>query len=160
MNKNKTKMIDIADLDTGAASDKGAEIELRHPTSNAKLGMFIGILGKDSEVFREHLKHRANEQLRKEHSAQQGGRKVDAPTAEEAEDKGIELLVLCTTGWRSEYVEEVDGKKTAKNEPCLFYKGEMLAFNVPNVMRVYKEQLWIRRQVDDGVADLENFIPG
>lgn len=158
MSKPTNKMIDLADFDTGAASDKGAEIELRHPVTNAKLGMFISILGKDSEVFREHTRHRANETLRKQHMAERTGKNIDAPTAEEAEDKGMELLVLCTTGWRQEFTDgEGEGAKP-KNEPCLLYKGEMLPFTVPNALRLYKEQLWIARQVDAGIADLENFI--
>ena len=143
-------MIDLADMDTGAASDKGAEIELRHPTTHAKLGMFITVLGKDSEVFREHTKHRANERLRREAMADRTGKPLDPPTAEDAEEKAIELLVLCTTGWR----QETDGK----SEATLFYKGEHLTFTIANAKRLYAEQLWIRRQVDVAIGDLENFI--
>ncbi len=150
----KNKMIDLADMDTGAASDKGAEIELRHPTTNAKLGMFISVLGKDSEVFREHTKHRANERLRREAMAERTGKPLDPPTAEEAEEKAVELLTLCTTGWRQETKEGDE----VKSEASLFYKGEKLAFNVANCKRLYAEQLWIRRQVDVAIGDLENFM--
>ena len=148
-------MIDLADMDTGAASDKGAEIELRHPTTNAKVGMFITILGKDSEIFREHTRHRANERLRREAMAERTGRPLDPPTAEEIEEKAVELLVLCTTGWRQE-TKEAGGE--VKSEASLFYKGENLPFNVANAKRLYNEQLWIKRQVDVGIGDLENFI--
>lgn len=148
--------IDIASLDTAAASDKGAEIELLHPTTNAPLGIFITVLGKDSQVFRDHVKHDVNAQLRKEALAQRRGKKLDPLTAEEAEEKAIELLVLCTLGWRSE-------TKNAKgvvldNQPHILMGGEVLTFNVLNAKRIYTDSLWIRRQVDDAIGDLENFI--
>lgn len=156
-NKIVTGMIDLADLDTSKASDKGAEIELNHPSTEAPLGIFITVLGKDSEVFREHGKNRYNEDVRREAAASRRGKSVPPYTAEELEEKAIETLVLCSLGWRT----EVKGEgKSPVSEPCLFYKGEKLAFNVPNCKRVYAENLWIRRQVDDAIGDLENFMKG
>lgn len=151
-------MIDLSELDTGAACDAGAEIEILHPKTRAGTGIFITVLGKDSEVFQEHQKHRLNERLRRDANNERRGKPADPPTAEEIEAKAIETLVLCTTGWRTE-IPVKDGKKgEVENKPCLLYKGEELAFNVANAKRVYTEILEIRRQVDNAIGDLENFM--
>lgn len=155
MSKDEVKPLDISSFDTTAACDAGAEIELLAPGTNAKTGMFITVLGKDSEVFREHTKNNINENLRKRHQAEKKGKEAPVATAEEIEQKAIELLVLSTIGWRQETPK---ADKSIDNQPCLFYKGEWLSFNVANAKRLYSEQLWIRRQVDEAIGDLENFM--
>lgn len=150
MTKAKTSF-DLDSLDTGAACDKGAEIELKHPTTNEPLGLFVTILGKDSQVFREHVKQDVNARIRREALASKRGKDVAPPTAEEAEDKATELLVICTLAWRQRN-EDGSFKDT------ITYKGEELSFNVPNAKTVYTNLLWFRRQVDEAIGDLENFI--
>ena len=150
MTKAKTSL-DLDSLDTGAACDKGAEIELKHPTTSEPLGLFVTILGKDSQVFREHVKQDVNARIRREALASKRGKDVAPPTAEEAEDKATELLVICTLGWRQRN-EDGSFKDT------ITYKGEELSFNVPNAKTVYTNLLWFRRQVDEAIGDLENFI--
>lgn len=152
----KTTSLDLDSLDTGAACDKGAEIELKHPTTNAPLGIFVTILGKDSQAFREHVKQDVNERIRREALATKRGKDIAPPTAEEAEDKATELLVVCTLGWRQR-VDVAEGE-TEKFKPTITYKGEELAFNVPNAKTIYSNLLWFRRQVDEAIGDLENFI--
>lgn len=155
MTKGKpSTLIDIASLDTKEASNKGADIELLAPVSNAKTGMFISLLGKDSDTFIEHTRNAANERIRKAHMAQKSGKDSEIPTAEAAEEKALELLALCTTGWYQVYEEGGETKK----EASLFYKGEWLPFNINNALRLYREQLWIRRQVDTEIGALENFM--
>lgn len=148
--------IDLAELDTSAASDKGAEIELVHPTSQKGLGIFFNVLGKDSQVFRDQVKEDANAAIRKEVFARQRGKKIDPPTAEDAEEKAINLLTLCTLGWRSETKNE-KGEVIA-NEPTITIAGEKLSFNANNCKSVYSRFIWIRRQIDEAIGDLENFI--
>ena len=152
----KASLPDIGDFDTAAGSDKGAEIQLLHPTNQKPLGIFITVLGKDSQIFRDHVKHDVDQQLRKEALAKRRGKNVEPLTAQDAEDKAVELLVLCTISWRS---ETYDAKgKVIDNQPVIVSKGESLSFNVANAKRIYSENLWIRRQIDDAIGDLENFI--
>lgn len=148
--------IDLADLDTAKASDKGAEIELLHPTKQTPLGIFVTVLGKDSEVFKSQVKSDINAAVRKEAFAKRRGKHVDPMTAEEAEEKAIELLVLCTLGWRSETKDE-KGEVVA-NEPTITLGSEKLSFSIINAKRVYSDFIWFRRQIDDAIGDLENFI--
>lgn len=139
--KTAAKPIDVADFDTVAASDKGYRLELKHPTKGTPLGIFINVLGKDSSIFREHLREAGNERLRRDAIAERKGKAGETPTIEQAERSALEALALCTTGWEN-----------------MVYKGEELPFTTANALKLYEEQLWIRKQVDDAFGDLENFI--
>ena len=138
--------LDLASLDTVAACDKGAEIELRHPVSNAPLGIFVSILGRDSTVFKNHIHQSVNARIRREAMARKRGRDVEILTVEENEQEGIQALILCTTGWRT------------GEEKHITFNGAKLAFNPENAKTIYTALTWLKKQVDEGVADLENFM--
>jgi hypothetical protein len=151
----KAKGFDLAALDSGNACDKGAEIEIVD-LENRSTGIFITVLGKDSQVFREHVKQDVNARIRREALASKRGKDVPPPTAEEAEAKATELLVICTLGWR-QTVDTPEGEPE-KSKATITYGNEELAFNVPNCKRIYETLLPVRRQIDDAIGDLENFI--
>lgn len=132
---------DLATLDTTAACDKGAEIELLHPVTQEPLGVFVTVLGKDSTVFKEYLRETINDKLRREAMAKKRGRDPEVPTYESAEDETVKLLTLCTRGWRNMVVA-----------------GKELEYNVANAQKLYTDYAWIRKQVDDGITNLENFM--
>lgn len=142
-----TPMLDLASLDTAEASDKGARVELNHPTTNMPLGMFVTILGKHSQVFREIVRERVNKRVRDEANATRRNKQPDNYTAEQVEREAIELLVACTISWDS-----------GEGKPFLFFKGEELPYTMQNAITVYSEMIWIREQVDNAIGDLENFI--
>jgi hypothetical protein len=157
--KTAAKPIDIAALDTSTASDKGAEIELTHPTTQEPIGLFVTVLGKHSQVFRDIIRERVNTRLREEALAERRGKRIKPPTAEEVETKAVELLVACTTGWRSQLRDEKTGKLIEGTEsPNWTLGNEELPYSVANAIRVYTGILWIREQVDNAIGDLENFI--
>lgn len=137
----KKSALDLSALDTVAACDKGARIELRHPVTNEPLGVFITVLGKDSQAFRDHLRASINERLRREALAKRRGRDLEPMTVEVGEAEGIDLLVVCTVGWEG-----------------VTYKGQPLEFNVPNARTLYADLPWVRKQVDEAIGDLENFM--
>lgn len=137
----KTDALDLSALDTVAACDKGARIELRHPVTSEALGVFITVLGKDSQAFRDHLRTAINERLRKEALAKKRGREPDVMTVEVGEAEAIDLLVVCTVGWEG-----------------VTYKGQPLEFNVPNAKTLYADLPWVRKQIDEAIGDLENFM--
>jgi hypothetical protein len=141
------KTVDLSTLDTTTACNSGAQIELRHPATNVPLGIFIGVLGRDSDVFKEYIRTSINSQLRKEAMAKKRGRDVDVATMEQREVESIELLVTCTTGWNS-----------GDDNPTITMEGEALPFNISNAKRVYTKMSWIRDQVNQGIGDLENFL--
>jgi hypothetical protein len=135
------KKFDIAELDTTKACDRGAEMELVHPVTAEPLGIFITILGKDSTVFREHIREAVNDKLRREQIARKRGKDLEPDTVEKSEQESIELLTLCTKGWRN-----------------MVMGGHELEFTPANVRKVYSEYPWIRKQVDEGIANLELFM--
>ena len=142
MTDTKTKPIDLASLDLAAAADKGFELELLHPVTKAPLNTFISLVGKDSAVFRDHVRRTANDRLRKQAMGQRRGKEVEVPTIEKIEADAIELLAACTTGWRN-----------------LEYKGVALQFSAVNAKVIYTDLSWIRDQVDEAIGDIENFMP-
>jgi hypothetical protein len=135
------KRIDLASLDTRAACDKGAEIELTHPITSEPLGVFISVVGKDSTAFREYMRDKINAMLRQEAMAKKRGKDVPPRMMEDSEAETVELLTVCTQGWRNVVLDGVD-----------------LPFSVQNAKKLYAEQLWVRKQVDDAIANLENFM--
>lgn len=156
------EILDLDALNTTNASNAGAEIQLLHPVTSAPTGIFITLLGKDSDVFRDHMKERVNQRVRKEAFAARRNKQLDPMTAEQTEQDAIELLALCTLGWRSTTPEKKDAHGNtiapATEQPIIRHKGEDLAFNANNAMRIYRELIWVRRQVDEAIGDLENFM--
>lgn len=138
----KTKTVDLASLDLGAAAEKGFDLELLHPVTKAPLGTFISLVGKDSATFRNHVRKTGNERLRKQAVNQRRGGDVEVPTIEKIEADAIELLAVCTTGWRG-----------------VTYRGVELPFSTVNAKVIYTDLPWIREQVDQAIGDVENFMP-
>lgn len=143
----KTTTIDLASISAKDACNKGFELELHHPVSHAALGVFITVVGSESDAFQSHVRRKANDRLRKQFADQRKGRAEDAPTVEEVERNAIELLAACTTAWRT------------GDKPTITLAGEDLACSEGNARRLYEEK-WIREQVDEAIGDLGNFMRG
>ena len=62
--KPAAKAFDLADLDTVKACNAGAEIELKHPVTLAPVGIFVTVLGKDSDAFRGFMREVVDANLR------------------------------------------------------------------------------------------------
>lgn len=154
---DKAQPFDLAALDTSTGSDNGAEIELKHPTTRKPLGIFIGVLGKHGQTFRETVKERQNETIRKAALAERQGLDPELTTAEQMEASATDLLVVCTTGWRT--VVKNDKGEVVSETPTITFEGKPLEFNVPNARLLYTRLLWMRTQVDEAVGNLELFIP-
>lgn len=143
---SKTNTLDLASISAKAACNKGFELELTHPVSFEPLGVFISVVGRESDAFQGHVRKRANAKMREQFQAQRNGRANEVPTVEQIEAEAIDLLVACTTGWRTGDV------------PVIEWAGEKLDFTDGNVRRIYGET-WIRAQVDEAIGDLGNFMP-
>lgn len=143
----KTATIDLASISAKEACNKGYELELRHPVSFEPLGVFISVVGRESDAFQRHVRSRANTKLREQFAAQRRGKQDEPPTVENIEGEAVELLAVCTTAWRT------------GDKPTVTIAGEELAFSEANARRLYAEG-WIRAQVDEAVGDLGNFMPG
>jgi len=143
---SKSAPIDLADFSTTTACDKGFELELRHPATKAPLGVFLTVLGKDSKTFKDHIRSKTNERLRKDMMARNRGKDAEPSTVEQIERETIELLSICTLGWRT------------GDAPTITMGGKVLEFSEANARLVYAEE-WIRNQADEAIGDLGNFLP-
>jgi hypothetical protein len=144
----KTSVFDLAALDTRAACDIPTEIELRHPGTKKPLGMFISVLGRDSAVYKAKVLRLRNDSLKAAQLAQRKRRDAEVVTAEEIDEKAIDLIVAATVGWR-------DG---VSNKETFTVDGKELAFNAVNAFAFYERFEWAKEQVDDFMGDIENFI--
>jgi len=127
---------DLAAIDTVAACNKPFELEIVHPVSKKALGVFISIVGKDSDVYRAKIKTLVDESLTR--SARGRG----AQSSDKIEESNINALVAATTGWRNVVLD-----------------GVALEYSNANARKLYKRILPIREQVQEAINDLENFMP-
>ena len=128
--------MDLANLDTKAAAERGADLHLEHPVSGEPLytddgkPLTIRLLGNDSREFKAGLSELAETRA---------GKKRTSIAAAEA--NGIELLTRVTVGWSN-----------------IVYNGEALKFSPENARMLYRERPWIMEQVDAFVANRANFL--
>lgn len=143
----KTAAIDLASIDTVAACNQGVEVELRHPATNEPLGIFWTVLGRDSDTYNDYIRDKVNAMLRKKALAEKRGRDLEIRTLEDAEAENIETLIVCSTGWRT------------GDKQVICFGGQELEFNVANAKKILTERAWIRKQLDEAIGDLSNFMP-
>ncbi|MBO0334575.1 hypothetical protein J0X12_13180 [Sneathiella sp. CAU 1612] len=126
-------VFDVAAFDLKARSEAGAPLTLRHPKTGEDLPAVIWLQGEDAENYRKCLRSQIDRQIME--------RKLEL-TAAELEERLIERLAAITL--RFENIE-LDGVQ---------YDG-----TAENVLRLYRDHLWIREQVAAFVEDRANFLP-
>jgi len=130
--------MDLDTLNTRAGANAGFDVELRHPETGDKIGPTIRVMGADSDAYRD--KQLEQNRGRMERAARKG--RMAAPTPEQMEQQGIELLVAATAGWQ--------GLKRG---------GVELAFSAEAAGTLYRDFPWIREQVDEAIHTRANFLP-
>jgi hypothetical protein len=73
--------------------------------------------------------------------AQKRGKDAELRTVEVIEQENMDLLAVCTVGWKG-VVDE----------------GQTLDFNEANVRKIYKKYPWIYDQVNEAIGTLELFL--
>lgn len=136
MESNRT--FDLSTLDSVAAANDGASLELKHPGTHAPLGIFIRLAGRDSDKFKEADFRARNQRL----DLAQKGVKMNR-TAEEIDAEVLDMLAACTLGW--------DG---------LVENGKEVEFSKAKAKHIYVKYPWIREQVDAFISDRSNFFIG
>lgn len=131
--------MDLSTLDTAAASNEGATLELRGPDGNPVLQddqspVSITLLGEDSDVVTRHNNVIANQYLR-------SGLGGPAVTAEASRDNEISKFAKATVRWSGIVV---DGKELDCNEA--------------NAKILYRRFGWIRDQVRAFMGDRARFL--
>lgn len=129
--------MDLGQLDTVKASNSGAVMQVRHPTTGAVIdGVTVTLLGIDSDAYREREAITADKRLQK--ILKRSGNKLS--TSEMREDT-LNMLVACTVGWEGVVLD-----------------GAPLPFNPANARKLYQRVPWLREQVEEFVGDRANFL--
>jgi hypothetical protein len=136
-------MFDLAALDTVQGSNEGFEVSIYNPATTENLGLFITVLGKDSDEFQRVS--RAQQKKRMEKMSKGGFRNTNVPV-ESIEADGIQLLAAVTKSWRQ-------GEKQT-----ITLDGRELDCSKDNAAMIYERFPWIREQVDVAIGDRANFI--
>lgn len=133
--------LDLSTLDVKTGADRGFKLELRHVATGAPLGLWIHILGADSDAYQEQMREfrrRAEDRLRHEQRSKL--------TDEESEQQSLEILVATTRGW-SENMK---------------LDGALLPFSPENARKLYSDKRfpWIPDQIHRNQHNRANFLPG
>lgn len=147
--------MDISSLDTREASGKPVEIELLSPVSGNGVGIFMSVIGKDSDIVQQFSRDLIDDSLRKAQRAKKRGKEVEIQTSEKIQDRELDFLTLCTTAWRQTTNDDNGAEITKQTITC---DGEEISFSKTNVKKLYKNFTWIATQVDDAVGDLSLFM--
>ena len=139
--------MDLSKLDTVKQASEGFELQLQDPGTNKNLGIFITVLGHDSE---EYTKLQSKQNKRRTARMFSAGRfKPGAISDEEIKQDTIELLAECTKAWRDE------GEKLPES---IKVGVAVMECTRENAIKLYTEYPWVKEQVDAAVVDRANFI--
>lgn len=137
MSNAEQKTISISDLDLSSASDTGHEFEVISPKTGKGLGVFITVLGDQSEKVAGFTRKRQNEKRREAALAIRRGRPSDdVDTVEDDESFVVEACIVRVVAWR----------------------GLAEDFNEANARLLFTTNREIRRQVLEESANLANFM--
>lgn len=131
--------MELDEFDTKTKSNEGAEIELLSLKTRAKSGVFIKVLGIDSDLFQDLKAQRSRELM----DAVQARGKDYNPTREEIDLASCEMLAKCTLGWRG-----------------LTEGGKEVEFSYAKAVDLYVKYPRIRDQINAAIADTANFVLG
>lgn len=138
-------MFDLSALDTVAHGEKGIPLEIKHPVTEAPLGITFTVHGKDSERYRSVVRAQQDRRFQVLGFQRPGAPKT-TPRADQIESDAIDILTECVSGWSQ------DG------EPTIVFEGKRLPFSPENARMVLERIPCIREQVDAAIHDRALFI--
>lgn len=139
--------MDLKQLDVNQAANKGAVLELRNPydgeiltydKEGEQVPMFLRVLGKDSDAYRQGFRKLVNKRMRK--AKRSGG----AAKLEEIEKDTLRQLAACVVGGKI----FIDGREVEVDESVAYELMDQDGY------------AWIREQVEEFQGDRSNFLHG
>jgi len=115
--------------------DDNHDVKITLPNGE-ETDIVITVCGQDSDTYKAISRKQQNARLKD----MQRGRK-SAATAETLEERGLELLVACVTGWAG--IQDGD-----KDLEC----------NAENVKMVFEKLPFVKEQIDVAIGDRANFM--
>ena len=146
------KSFDLSSLDTRKNCERGAVLEVLHPTERTPIGLRITLAGLDSEIYTKAANKinaaRANANMTPQamRRARQG-RSIEVlqDDLEAQSHDSISLLAAITLAWEGEIV--MDGQPFP---PC----------NHENAVALYTRFPWLKADVDAFAHNRANFLAG
>lgn len=139
--------VDLDQFDVLERSNEGIEFELLSPQDGAPTGIFLRVLGQDSDAYQEVM---WRQQTAKFAQMAAGGGKLEMDAKENAQN-ALELICACVTSW------------SVGREPWtghIVKGGKKLAATPDNVMAILRSQPSFRNQADAQIHNRANFLKG
>lgn len=136
------KKVTLALFDTIAACNTAAKIELRHPVTREGVGMYIHVVGRDSDILRERNNAIHDANRARAHLFAKQGKPVEPRTRDELEAEALETIALCTVG----YTDMINPDGTERK------------FSHADAKALYAWSPAIRNQMDDDIMSYAHFI--
>lgn len=142
---------DFETLDLAATAETPFEFELEHPETKEGLGVFISVIGSESDTFQRYIRAEGNKARAKAFERQRKGKTLEPSKVEEDEDMAIRAVATCIKAWRT--------VKAGKSEPVIYWGGRKLECDQTNAFDWLKRFRWVRDQVNKATGDINNFLP-
>ena len=123
-------MLDLNKFDTSKVAEKGFRLVLNHPVSGEKLQAWIELMGKDSSTYQAKFIKTSRELATRK----------DEMTPSQIRAR---FLAAATLNWG----ELADGETA-------------VAYDHDKAVWLYENFAWIAEQVEQGINDRANFMPG
>jgi hypothetical protein len=136
------KKVTLALFDTVSACNQAAKIELRHPVTREGVGMFIYVVGRDSDVLRQRNNDINDANRTRAFMFAKQGKPIEPRTREEEEEEQLTTLALCTTGYEGVLNKDGTERKFSHRDAC----------------ELYRDHPVIRDQIDNAIMQYANFI--
>ncbi len=130
--------MDLSDFETSKIADQGSVMPVRNPKDGSPLvnpdgsPMTVTVYGTDGQRFQQARMRKINMRLKM--------RKTKV-TGEELDSEALDVLIAATAAWH------------------VTFDGKLAEFTPDNVRVAYVKFPWLRRQVDEWMADEANFTP-
>lgn len=152
MSKTATDTFDFDSLDLGAMCDQPHEFELVHPDTKKGLGVFISVVGSESDTFQKYLRAEQNRTRQEAFKKQRSGKDENLRTVEEDDETVVRALAACITGWRT--------VRDGEDKPVIYWGGKGLELTTENAVKWMTKFRWVRPQINEQTGELGNFIGG
>lgn len=146
--------LNVTGKNTRVASNRGAVLQLKDPGTQLALPLFMELVGRHGDDFKNHVKDRTDARIMAAHAAEQRGETLDPRLTADQERDGIELLAICT---RRIFTRHTHNGVTTEH-PLFILDGVRYDSNATGFLALYRDQEWVRIQADRFIGKVENFM--
>jgi len=180
---SKAQAFDFDALDLARETNNPVEIEIVHPATEKGLGVFVSVVGAESEKFQTYMRAEVNKA--RQDATEKGLGVFVSVVGAESEKFQTYMRAEVNKARQDAYLkrnrkadapvpfEEEEATITraiaacitawrtvvdGKSEPAIFNKGERIEFSEAAALKWLTQYPWVRKQINDATADLLNFI--